>query len=100
MDEEEYNTKYVNLRILKSIQEYLKESGSESTAVHPISVPDELLYQVLKLQGPEKTDELIHYIFRLGLNQWSEKLYHDVFGSQEELEKFIKLVKERNKKSE
>jgi hypothetical protein len=98
MDEAEYHKKYVNLRVLKSVQDYLKTDGGSPTALHPIKVPDELLYQVLKSQGAEKADELIHHIFELGLTQWSEELYNDVFGSQENLEAFIKLVKKRNKK--
>jgi hypothetical protein len=98
MDEAEYHKKYVNLRILKSVQEYLKTESGSATALHPIRVPDELLYQVLKSQGPEKVDKLIHHIFELGLMQWSEELYNDVFGSQEKLEAFIKLVKKRNRK--
>lgn len=99
MDEAEYKGKYINLRILKSIQEYLKKNGStSSTAVYPIKVPDELLYQVLKLEGPENADKLIHDIFELGLTLWSEQLYDDVFGSEQNLEEFIELVKKRNKK--
>ena len=98
MDDEEYNKKYVNLRILKSIQEYLKPGRSPSTAVYPINVPDDLLYQVAKLQGPESADKLIHHIFKLGLTLWSEKTYNEVFGSQENLEEFIELVKKRTKR--
>jgi hypothetical protein len=67
MDEEEYKKKYVYLSVLKSVQEYLKEKSPPSTALHPISVPDDLLYQVLRFQGAEKADKLIHYIFKLGL---------------------------------
>jgi len=99
MDEAEYKGKYINLRILKSIQEYLKKNGTtSSTAVYPIKVPDELLYQVLKLEGPENADKLIHEIFELGLTLWSEQLYDDVFGSEQNLEEFIELVKKRNRK--
>ena len=98
MDEEEYNRKYANLRVLKSIQEYLKKENVSGTAVYPIKVPDDLLYQVLKLQGAEKTDELIHHIFKLGLTKWSGELYDNVFGSEQILEEFIDLVKKRNKK--
>ncbi|MBW1738097.1 MAG: hypothetical protein JRJ69_11235 [Deltaproteobacteria bacterium] len=61
MDEAEYKGKYINLRILKSIQEYLKKDGAASpTAVYPIRVPDELLFQVLQLEGAENADSLIH----------------------------------------
>ncbi len=96
MDEEEYNRKYVHLRILKSIQEYLSSDSDMPTAVYPIKVPDDLLYQVTRLEGAESTDKLIHHIFRLGLTLWSDKLYNDEFGSQQNLEEFIQLVKKRN----
>ncbi len=96
MDQEEYNRKYVNLRILKSIQEYLSSDSDMPTAVYPIKVPDDLLYQVTGLEGAESTDKLIHHIFRLGLTLWSDKLYNDEFGSQQSLEEFIQLVKKRN----
>ena len=97
MDEKEYNRKYVNLRILKSVQEYLKSNVNAPTAVYPIKVPDDLLYQVMKSQGVENADRLIHHIFDLGLTIWSEKLYNDEFGSEQSLEEFIQLVKERNR---
>ncbi len=97
MDEKEYNRKYVNLRILKSVQEYLKSSVNAPTAIYPIKVPDDLLYQVIKSQGVENADRLIHHIFDLGLTIWSEKLYNDEFGSEQSLEEFIQLVKERNR---
>ena len=97
MDEKEYNRKYVNLRILKSIQEYLKSNVNAPTAIYPIKVPDDLLYQVIKSQGVENADRLIHHIFDLGLTIWSEKLYNDEFGSEQSLEEFIQLVKERNR---
>ncbi|MFH0843876.1 MAG: hypothetical protein ABIG67_11140 [Pseudomonadota bacterium] len=97
MDEQEYRKKYLNLRILKSIQEYLKDKGPPSTAVYPISVPDELLYQVTKTEGAEKSDHLIHHIFKIGLTVWSEDLYNDIFGSQKDLEDFIELMKKRNR---
>ena len=97
MDEREYNKKYVNLRILKSIQEYLKSEDDAETGVYPIKVPDELLYQMVRLEGTEETDKLIHRIFKMGLTLWSEKLYLDIFGSQENLEEFIEMVKKRNR---
>ena len=97
MDEEEYRSKYVNLRILKSIQDYLKPKGDSSAALYPIEVPEDFLYQTTRLQGAESVDRLIHEVFELGLTLWSEKLYHDVFGSEENLEAFIELVKERSK---
>ena len=98
MDKEEYNRKYVNLRVLKSIQEYLKTEGESSTAVYPIKVPEDLLYQVLKIQGPDSADKLIHHIFRLGLDIWSDEFFNEAFGSQQNLEQFIKMVKKRNKR--
>jgi hypothetical protein len=97
MDEEEYRRKYVNLRILKSIQEYLKPEGDSSAALYPIEIPEDFLYQAARLQGAESADRLIHEVFELGLTLWSEKLYNDVFGSEENLEAFIELVKERGK---
>jgi len=95
MDEEEYRIKYANLRILKSVQEYLKSENESQTALFPIKVPDDLLCQVVKMQGTENADELIHQIFKLGLAVWSEKLYQDVCGSEKSLEEFIELVKRR-----
>ncbi len=97
MDEIEYKTKYMNLRILKSIQEYLKGESTSATAVYPINVPDDLLYQVLKSEGAEKVDELIHHIFKLGLRFWSEESFSTVFGSEKNLEEFIEAVKKRNR---
>ena len=79
------------------IQEYLKKKGQAATAVYPIKVPDELLYQIVKLQGPESADKLIHHIFSVGLGLWSEELYQDVFGTEENLQAFIDLVKKRSK---
>ena len=67
--------KYVNLRILKSVQEYPKSENDSWTAVYPIKVPDDLLYQAARLQGPESADKLIRRIFKMGLTVWSEKLY-------------------------
>ena len=97
MNEQEYNKKYMNLRILKSIQEYLKSSSVSETAVFPIRVPDQLLYQVLKSEGTETVDELIHQIFKMGLSAWSENLYSEIFGSKQSLEEFIELVRKRNR---
>jgi hypothetical protein len=98
MDETEYNKKFSNLRILKSIQEYFKSDKDASTSVYPIRVPDELLLQSLKIQGAENADELINYVFKLGLTIWSEKLYQDEFGTTSALCSFIDLVKSRNNK--
>jgi hypothetical protein len=97
MDQQEYDKKYANLRILKSVQQYLKDEEAASTSVYPVTVPKDLLYQVLRREGPEKVDELVHRIFKLGLRNWSDHLYERVFGSEESLEEFIELVKKRNK---
>lgn len=96
MDEKEYQQKYLNLKILKGVQDYLKSDEAADTAVYPIKVPQELLYQLVKLQGAESTDEAIHSIFRMGLTIWSERLFQEVFGSAENLQAFIRLIKERN----
>ena len=100
MDEEEYTSKYLNLRILKGVQEYLKSDDNNDAAVYPIRIPDELLYQTLKLKGAKSADSIIHHIFKLGLSIWSEKLYNTVFGSHESLEEFIELVKKENKEDD
>jgi hypothetical protein len=97
MEKDEFDKKYSNLRILKSVQEYFKSDTATPTAVYPIRVPDDLLYQFLQRQGSEKTDELIHDIFKTGLTIWSEKLYTEAFGTQENLEAFIEMVKKRTK---
>lgn len=97
MDEDEFTQKYAELRILKSIQEYQKSVDHSQTVVYPIRVPDDLIYQILKLEGPEELDKLIHQIFQIGLSAWSENLYHKAFGSQQRLEEFIELVKKRTR---
>ena len=97
MDEEEYNTKYINLRVLKSIQEYLKSEDDSTTSVYPINVPDDLVLQTLKCEGAKSTDKLIHHIFKLGLTIWSEKLYAEAFGSPSALKSFIEVVKKRSR---
>ena len=97
MDNEEYNTKYTNLKILKSIHEYLKSDNNPQSSVYPISVPDDLLQQVLKLQGAQSADQLIHHIFKLGLKIWSEGLYKETFGSTDSLEEFVNNLKKQNK---
>jgi len=99
MDQEEFDRNYVNLKVLKSIQEYVKSEGTSSAAVYPIRVPEELLYQVLKLQGPDNADNLIHHIFRMGLDAWSEEFFNEAFGSKEKLEEFIELVRKRKKRT-
>ena len=97
MDNQEYRKKYINLRILKSVQEYLKSEKDAGTAVFPIRVPEEFVYRILKSQGTESLDRLIHKIFKMGLDLWSDELYKEAFGSQEKLEAFIELVKKRNR---
>jgi len=100
MEEEEFQKKYVNLRILKSIQEYLKKSDSDSsTSIYPIKIPDDLFLQVLKFQGPKGADDLIHHIFTMGLSLWTQNLYDDVFGSPGALSSFIEIVKKRNQET-
>jgi hypothetical protein len=99
MDQEEYDKKYVPLRILKSIQAYLKDEDLVHTAVYPVNIPDDLLLQVLQHQGSKPLDDLIHEIFRIGLRIWAENLFMEVFGSTEELEAFIEEVKRRNRKT-
>jgi hypothetical protein len=98
MDEEEYQKKYVPLRILKSIQAYLKDGDLVHTAVYPVNIPDDLLLQVLQHHGSKPLDDLIHEIFRIGLRIWAENLFMEVFGSAKELETFIEEVKSRNRK--
>lgn len=100
MDQEEFDRNYVNLKVLKSIQEYTKTEGASSAAVYPIRVPEELLYQILKLQGPDNADKLIHHIFRLGLDIWSEEFFTEAFGSKEKLEEFIEVVRKRKKSTD
>ena len=99
MDEEEYKRKYSNLRILKSVQEYLKSENNSSKSIYPIKVPEELLLEVLRSHGPKGADDLIHHIFKLGLNLWGEKLYDDAFGSPSALTSFIEIVKNRTKEN-
>jgi hypothetical protein len=96
MDEAEYKRKYANLRVLKDVQDYLKRDDEGSGTVYPVRVPHELVYQMLKLRSADHVDQLIHQIFRLGLTQWSERLYESEFGSEEGLERFIELMKKRN----
>ena len=95
MDEEEYNRKLSELRVLKSIQEYQNSDSDRKTALHPIRVPHELLYEALKLHGPENADNLIHHIFRLGLDLWSEDFFDNAFGTKQALQNFIEQVKDR-----
>jgi hypothetical protein len=99
MDEEEYKRKYSNLRILKGVQEYLKSENDSSTSVYPIKIPKDLLLEVLQSHGPKGADDLIHHIFKLGLNLWGEKLYDDAFGSASALTSFIERVKKRTEEN-
>jgi hypothetical protein len=62
-----------------------------------VRVPEDLLYQLVKTEGPESADQMIHKIFKAGLTAWSEKMYQEVFGSQENLETFIELLKKKNR---
>ena len=97
MDEAEYKKKYANLMILKSVQDYLKSDSASSESVYPVKVPDELFIQVLRLDGPEGLDRIIHHIFKLGLTMWNENLYDNEFGSTAALNDFIDKVKRRAK---
>jgi hypothetical protein len=89
---QEHHLKYVSMRILKSIQEYLKAEDPGAADVYPIKVPSELLYHIAKIQGTEQVDRLVHSIFRHGLRLWADKLFEEVFGSTKELEGFIDLI--------
>jgi hypothetical protein len=99
MDEQEFRKKYINLRVLKSAQDYLQASGETPTAVYPIRVPEDLMYQVLKLHGPEHVDKLLHEIFMHGLKVWSEAVYQTVFGSEQNLQEFIRIMKDRTEET-
>jgi hypothetical protein len=98
MDEQEFQKKYVELRMLKSIQEFLKSDSDTRAAVYPIKVPEDLLYQLLRSQGAEDTDFVIHQIFKLGLNTWSEQLFSSTFGNEQSLKEFLKILKGRTRK--
>jgi len=100
MNKEEYDNKYFILRLLKSIQDFLKKENDTATAVYPIKVPDDFLYQILKVRGPEEADKLIAQIFKLGLELWSEQAFIDGFGSSRKVEEFVKLLKERSKEED
>ncbi len=95
MEEQEFRRKYQNLKILKNIQAYLKSEGEEESVVYPIRVPQELVYQMVQLQGPESADRLIHHIFSIGISIWSEKLFQESFGTPENLKAFIDQLKEK-----
>ena len=95
---QEQDLKYVSMRILKSIQEYLKAEDPGEAALYPIKVPGELVYHIAKLQSPEDVDRLIHNIFRHGLKLWADKLFEEAFGSAKELESFIDLIKNQGPK--
>ncbi len=85
----------MSLKILKGIHEYLKTGGDTETAVYPIRVPEDLVYQMLRLQGAQNVDSLIHSIFRIGLSLWSEELYLQVFGSEQKLEEFVDELRKK-----
>ncbi len=98
MDEKEYRKRYIKLRLLKSIQDHLK-NDSEESMLYPVKVPNDMLFQLLRSKGPDSVDKLMQGIFRRGLSQWCEDLYKNEFRTEKNLEAFIKLVKERNKES-
>ncbi len=97
MEEEEYRKKHTNLMILKSVQDYLKTDTTSSGSVFPVKIPDELFLQVLRLDGPEVLDRTVHYIFKLGLALWNERLFDKEFGSPAALNEFIDIMKSRIK---
>jgi hypothetical protein len=96
MDDKEYQLKYASLRILKSIQEYLKtdDSDAEPIALYPIRVPRDLLSHIMRLHSAEELDQLMHSIFSRGIENWAEALYLSVFGTTKALENFIKRIQE------
>ena len=94
MERKEFDLKYATLKILKSVQEYLKRKDAEDAAVFPIKVPSGLLAQLISLHGTEDADEVIHAIFRLGLSLWADKLYQEVFENTDSLQDFIRGLKE------
>jgi len=96
MEEEEYRKKYTNLMILKSVQDYLKTDTGSSGSVFPVKIPDELFLQILRLDGPEGLDYIVHQIFKLGLAMWNERLFDKEFGSPAALNEFIDLMKRRS----
>jgi hypothetical protein len=96
MEEEEYRKKYTNLMILKSVQDYLKTDTGSSGSVFPVKIPDELFLQILRLDGPEGLDYIVHQIFKLGLSMWNERLFDKEFGSPAALNEFIDLMKRRS----
>jgi hypothetical protein len=92
LETEDYGRKHFALRILKSIQEYLKSGNHGNSAVYPINVPNDLLVLVLKHHGTEFADELINEIFRIGVKAWAEEFYLEVFEGPENLESFVEEV--------
>jgi hypothetical protein len=58
-------------------------------------VPNDFLIQILRHEGTDFADNLIHEIFRLGLKAWADQLYSEAFGNVNTLEAFIEEVKER-----
>jgi hypothetical protein len=60
-----------------------------------VSAPDELFYNAPDFSGAEGADGVVHTFFRLILSIWTDKFYHEVFGSLPERENFIPITKER-----
>ncbi|NLA73979.1 MAG: hypothetical protein GX846_00605 [Deltaproteobacteria bacterium] len=98
MKEEEYKKKHAHLMILKSVQDYLKSDTASSGSVFPVKIPDELFLQILRLDGPEALDYLVHHIFKIGLTLWNERLFDKEFGSPAALNEFIDLMKRKANK--
>ena len=93
MKTEDYGRKYVALRILKSIQEYLKFGNHKADAIYPIHVPNDFLVQIVKHHGSQFADELINEVFQIGLKVWAERFYLEVFEGPENLEAFVEEVR-------
>jgi hypothetical protein len=89
METEDCGRKYVALKILKSIQEYLTSDNHETDAVYPIQVPRDLLIQIVKYHGSRIADELINEMFQVGLKVWAEQFYLDVFEPPENPDPFL-----------
>jgi len=96
MDESEYNK---NILISGYLKAFRNISSQRRMPLHRVSHkgswwPADTVPQI---PGAENADELINYIFKLGLTIWSEKLYQDEFGTTSALNSFIDIVKSRNK---
>jgi hypothetical protein len=98
METEDYSRKYAALRILKSIQEYLKGGNHKTNAIYPIYVPNDFLVQLVKNHGSQFADELINEVFQIGLKVWAEQFYLEVFEGPENLEAFVEEVRKERRR--